>query len=182
MPWTDPKSWADGDQVTAALMNTYARDNMKMYGGSDRPSVYVIQNATTSVNSGLLAGTNALFGFEFWDYGNFHSTSSNTDRLTVPSGMSGYYAIAGGVTWAANITGIRSIGLNQSNRTSGCGVGKLAVSTAGQTTRLSASYVSWLDDSEYVTMGLTQTSGGALTTSGTETTWLSMIWLGRSLY
>ena len=51
------------------------------------------------------------WGSETYDTDAFHSTSTNTERLTVPSGKSGYYLISAQVTWSTNSTGYRISGI-----------------------------------------------------------------------
>jgi hypothetical protein len=47
------------------------------------------------------AGGNQLITWnqELFDVGGYHSTSSNTDRITIPSGKAGYYLINGAITF-----------------------------------------------------------------------------------
>ena len=47
------------------------------------------------------------FNSERYDTANFHDTSSNTSRLTVPT--AGLYHIGGAIVWAASATGFRQL-------------------------------------------------------------------------
>lgn len=47
------------------------------------------------------------FDTETYDTDGFHSTSSNTDRITIPTGKGGYYFVWGIVQYATNGTGTR---------------------------------------------------------------------------
>ena len=49
------------------------------------------------------------FDTERVDVGAMHDTSSNTGRLTVPSGGGGFYAIGGQIEFASNSTGRRGV-------------------------------------------------------------------------
>src|SRR4029453_15505779 len=45
------------------------------------------------------------FDSETYDTDGFHSTSTNTTRLTVPAGLDGYYLVGGGAQWAPDAQG-----------------------------------------------------------------------------
>lgn len=107
MPFTTPKTWAVGDVLTAADLNAYVRDNIKWLG-TDKPHCRVRNSANISHTSS--GNYQALtFDTERIDVGAMHDTSSNTSRLTVPSGGGGFYAIGGQIEFAANSTGRRGI-------------------------------------------------------------------------
>ena len=107
MPFTTPKTWAVGDVLTAADLNAYVRDNIKWLG-TDKPHCRVRNSANISHTSS--GNYQALtFDTERIDVGAMHDTSSNTSRLTVPSGGGGFYAIGGQIDFAANSTGRRGI-------------------------------------------------------------------------
>jgi hypothetical protein len=58
-------------------------------GASTAAGVWVYSTAATSCASG--AWTTITFNSEIYDTDSFHSTSTNTSRLTVPAGMAGKY-------------------------------------------------------------------------------------------
>lgn len=92
MTFTTPKTWAVGDVLTAADMNTYVRSNAAWLG-TDKPSARVYHNTTQSIASGSY--TALVFNSELYDGAGMHSTVSNTGRLTVPAGAGGVYSIGG---------------------------------------------------------------------------------------
>lgn len=105
MPWTAPKTYAVGDVLTAADLNTYQRDNIKWLG-TDKPHCRVRNTANISHTSS--GSYQALtFNSERVDVGSMHDTSSNTGRITIPSGGGGLYLIGGCIEFAANATGLR---------------------------------------------------------------------------
>lgn len=53
--------------------------------------------------------TIATFDTENYDTDGFHSTSSNTGRITIPAGKGGKYLLTASFTWAANATGVREV-------------------------------------------------------------------------
>lgn len=117
----------------------------------------VYNSANISITSGALQ--ELTFNSERWDTSAFHSTVSNTDRLTVPAAHGGIYVIAGHVAFAASGVGDRQIEILLNGTTS------LAVSRvpppSGQG-RMSITTVVELSDADYITLRVLQTSGGAL--------------------
>ena len=63
------------------------------------------QTIATATNTALTWDT------EDFDTDGFHSTSSNTSRITIPSGKGGYYLFTGTVAWDDNATGFREVTL-----------------------------------------------------------------------
>jgi len=48
---------------------------------------------------GAGASTLITWNQELFDVGGYHSTSSNTDRITIPSGKAGYYLVNAAIEW-----------------------------------------------------------------------------------
>ncbi len=124
----------------------------------------VYNSAAESI--GGAAWTPLTFNSEWWDThdaasSTFHSTSSNTGRLTIPAGRGGYYLIGASVEFAADPTGIRGLRLVHS-------VGATVIATSledATPTGVHALTIStlWsLAAAEYVTCEVYQNSGGAL--------------------
>lgn len=78
-------------------------------GGSIGVSLY--HSTTQSVNSST--DTKLEFNTEHFDTHGFHSTVSNTTRITIPSGLAGKYLIGGSVIWDGNTTGTRFLGIRK---------------------------------------------------------------------
>ena len=65
-----------------------------------------------SVSAANNTSTAMTFDSELFDTDGFHSTSSNTTRITIPTGKSGYYLVTGMIVFlAGSSTGMRSINL-----------------------------------------------------------------------
>jgi hypothetical protein len=64
-----------------------------------------IRTTNQSIASGATP-TDILFPAEDYDTDGFHSTSSNTDRVIIPSPFDGKYQIIGNVQMASNTTGV----------------------------------------------------------------------------
>lgn len=100
---------------------------------------------------------------EVWDTDNFHSTASNTSRMTIPAGLGGKYRATAGTAFDAGGTGDRYIAI----RVNG------AVLTGGSTVDVRAPHASLTADrsgsldvdvvaGDYVELYVYQDSGGAL--------------------
>ena len=97
--WTHSGKLVYEDTVTStSTFSSTGQDATKVYDAA----------AQTIGNASLTALT---FGTESYDRTAMHSTSTNTNRLTIPSGAAGIYAITGQVTFVADATGYRSIAL-----------------------------------------------------------------------
>ena len=110
-----------GDIIYASAANTPARlgigstdQVLKVSGGipawgstpvSTLAGCLVRNSADISVSNATVTTLN--FDTEVFDTDGFHSTSTNTSRLTVPSGKAGYYWIWNQIAIATNSTGRR---------------------------------------------------------------------------
>ena len=66
----------------------------------------------SNVSTGQITASNntttvITFDTEAYDTDNFHSTSSNTSRMTIPAGKSGKYLCTGKFRWFTNTSGVR---------------------------------------------------------------------------
>lgn len=55
MAWTAPRTWAAGEEVTASLLNTHVRDNLKAIGDAAASYTPTLTNAT--VGNGTITGS-----------------------------------------------------------------------------------------------------------------------------
>ena len=144
--------------------------------GSSFSGVLVYQSAGQSMSNAT--ATVITFNSETYDTDAFHSTSSNTSRLTVPAGKAGYYLIYGQLAYPGNATGQRQaeILINASG-----GYQKNVSLNAGSSYIATPSFstVLPLAVADYVELGGYQDSGGALTNqNGLQYTFLGMTYLG----
>ena len=112
---------------------------------------------------------------ESWDLDGaatgFHSTSSNTSRITVPTGLAGIYWITGACSFPANATGnVRMIGIRLN-----AGTTYYAISdpwyngpTSSQIVESSVSALAKLAAADYVELITNQDSGAAMNISGPD--------------
>jgi hypothetical protein len=146
--------------------------------GTTFSGVSLYKSANQSLTSG--AGTNATFDTELFDTDAFHSTSSNTDRITIPTGKNGYYLLTGRANFAASATGIR-IGMIRKN----AGATQLARHTMKSVTAaadavLTVNTVVNLVATDYVVFECYQDGTGSLNLQGggEQYTTFSAVYLG----
>lgn len=101
------------------------------------------------------------FGIEEFDTDGFHSTSTNTDRLTVPTGLAGVYIVTYTLYFAAAASGVSSAWVTKNALSSrwACSQQKND-STHGVS--VTSSDIMPLAENDYLRLQVYQTSGGAL--------------------
>lgn len=107
-------------------------------------------------NSTLTAIT---FANENFDTDNFHSTSSNTQRITIPTGKSGYYQVNGSVRWDTNTTGSRSVYVYKN----GSDVGSNYCTPSAVNPSNALSLILYLVAGDYIELSVFQNSGATRT-------------------
>ena len=114
--------------------------------------------------------TAITFDTESYDTDTFHSTSSNTSRITIPSGKAGKYLLHGTIGYGAGSNGstLRSAAIYKNGAAAKYNVVTLGVGNddAG---RLSFACTLDLAVADYVELYFYQASGGNLVLEGTET-------------
>jgi hypothetical protein len=135
--------------------------------------------ADTTVATGFTA---ILFDNEFFDTDGFHSTSSNTSRMTVPTGKAGKYLITGGFRFES-FSGDRLAQLRLNGTTPLCRQDYNSSSTGG-TVNLNLSRIVNLAVGDYIELVAYQNSGATQSLLGTtslgnyEGPFLDMVLLG----
>jgi hypothetical protein len=103
------------------------------------------------------------FDTERFDTSDFHSTSSQTSRLTIPAGGAGKYLIGCSLQWAGHATGDRGVEIMLGGTTSLARQRQPAANaTAGKETTVVTAYS--LAATNYVECNAFQDSGGSLNT------------------
>jgi hypothetical protein len=163
-------------------MNTYQRDNLDWLKAALTTSGITSDSALSklkgalygvrairSTNQSISDSTDTSVQFsatDAFDSDAFHDTSTNNQRITIPSGGGGYYLLGGGITFDASSAGIRTVYL-EVNGTAGGGT-LITGSRSRQTATSSGEYsdtvmaLYQLAAGDYVAMTVRQTSGGAL--------------------
>ena len=138
--------------------------------------VLVYQSAGQSMSNAT--STVITFNSETYDTDAFHSTSSNTSRLTVPAGKAGYYLIFGQLAYPGNATGQRQAEI-LINASGGYAKNVQLNNGSSYITTPSFSTVLNLAVADYVELGGYQDSGIALTNQhGLQYTFFGMTYLG----
>jgi hypothetical protein len=110
--------------------------------------------------------TALTFDTEDFDTDSYHSTSSNTSRITIPSGKAGKYLINAVIGWEANSTGTRGMAFYKNGALV---TYPMQYPTASVETWYNGSMILNLAVSDYVEVYVFQSSGGNLNAKGTAT-------------
>jgi hypothetical protein len=98
MAYTTPITFVAAAVLTAAQLNTNLRDNIA-WMATDSPTCRVYNSAALSIVSG--SSVALTFNSERFDNAAMHSTSTNTGRITIPTGGGGKYLIGCVIEWNA---------------------------------------------------------------------------------
>ena len=136
--------------------------------------VRVYKSSAQSISNSTV--TDLTFDSETFDTDAFHSTSSNTDRLTVPAGKAGKYLVIAKMSFNGGVNGIRQVFIYKNTT-------EIEVLTWQNTSNSNAdmclSTIVDLAVADYVKMVCWQNNGGALNAnSGSAYTAFSMEYLG----
>jgi hypothetical protein len=106
MPWTAPRTWTIGENVTKAILDTHIRDNelflRAFHGGRMWQSAALSHTAN---------GANQLITWDTTDYDVDSFNVLASEWFIVPTGFAGYYRISAHARWAGNATGVRRLRL-----------------------------------------------------------------------
>jgi len=106
--------------------------------------------------------TDLNFDTEDFDTDAYHSTSTNTNRITIPAGKSGYFVVTARIGYNNNRTGTR-VGWLLKNGSTYLSSTFVQPNSSDPTTVTTATVVS-LVATDYITMNAYQSSGGSLST------------------
>ena len=108
--------------------------------------------------------TALTFDSETFDTDGFHSTSTNTSRITIPSGKAGKYLVQWQAVWASNGTGSRNTRLlkNAGGTHQAYGIWSMPLTGAGDITVHTNTAIVDLIVGDYLELNIGQGSGGNL--------------------
>lgn len=144
------------------------------------PSVRVTNSANQSIanNDDEVVVT---FDTELWDDYGFHSTTSNTSRLTVPLGYAGTYLIVANAQFEAAAAGQRIYSICY-NGALGQPIAQVQSTNNTAANRMASQVTTiyQLDEDDYVEFRVYQNSGGALDIRAVDywSPLFHMIWMG----
>jgi hypothetical protein len=120
------------------------------------------------------------FNAEDYDTDAFHSTSTNTTRFTVPTGLAGKYLVTASLSYAANATGIRACYINRnSNGTITTFAGNIYDNVGSiLSTTVSASAIVDLAEADFIEIEAYQNSGAALNVLSGRSSFCALAYLG----
>lgn len=128
MAFTTPATATAGTALTAAWLNTYVRDNMAWIA-TDSPACRVYNNAAESIANNSI--TLVTYNSERYDNAAMHSTSSNTGRITIPTGGGGKYIVGVQHAWDTDTTASRRAATIRQNGTTLVASQQVEASTLG---------------------------------------------------
>ena len=144
--------------------------------GSSFVGVRVYQSASQSLSNATF--TTITFGSENFDTDAFHSTVSNTSRLTVPTGKAGKYYVYAQLAYNGNSTGQRQAEITVNGSGGYAKTVELNNGSSYITTPITSTVIT-LAVGDYVELGGYQDSGTTLTNQdGSGYTWFGMTYLG----
>ena len=166
------------DQILVADSSTATGLKWATPAGASFVGVRCYRSAVQSIPNATV--TAMLWDVENYDTSGFHSTSTNTDRITIPSGEAGYYLITGNVNWATNATGFRNGTFRVNNNAAiiGAVVYIQPYNIAGTENSMEMTTVFYLNVGDYVTFNVYQDSGGNLNTGSTQRDYINVTKLG----
>lgn len=134
-------------------------------------------SAAISVGNG--AGQKLTFDSELFDSNSFHSTVTNTGRLTVPAGGAGVYLVTAQIDWASSTSGIRAMNILLNNGNNIANLGNI-YNTTGGTAPMGLVAIYKFADADFIELAVFQNSGGALNVAGTanQSPYFGMVRIG----
>lgn len=173
MGWTSVHTWASGEIDTAALMNAQVRDNMTFLWTAHAARVYRTANQSITTTTLTLITWDA----EDFDSDTIHSITTNTSRLTVPSGLAGVWSFHAQIEFQANASGLRELHLVKNGSTD-IAVATIAATSSGVCS-IDLQSLAQLAVTDYVEVKVQQTSGSTLTVDlGISKSFFECVWIG----
>jgi hypothetical protein len=170
-----PARLAVGTNGQVLTADSTAATGLKWATASSTPTFvgcHLYKSSTQSINNAT--DTALTWDSEQFDTDTFHSTSTNTSRITIPAGKAGKYLFLGRINWTTNATGAREFKLFKNGVEQLWNPAALAATQTGN--QWSTIYDAAVND--YFEAYVYQTSGGALTTIGGTSSEFSCQYLG----
>jgi len=168
--------WEGGQLYFTSTSASIFFDYFQSGGSTAFVGCRVTQSPTASQAIANNTGTDITFNSESFDTDGFHDTSTNTARITIPTGKGGKYAINAHVEWASNAVSTRNIYIYKNNTSSLASQFQSAqASDMGMEVNTLANLVA----GDYITLQVYQSSGGSLNVNKSDNTgYFSVTYLG----
>jgi len=121
---------------------------------------------STTVSAANATLTTMTFDSELFDTDAYHSTATNTGRITIPAGKAGYYLLYGQITFLASSTGMRQASLHKNGSANELTIDGLPNSASSVNDNPEVTSIQYLAVADYIEIKGYQTSGGALNMRG----------------
>jgi hypothetical protein len=156
---------SNGQVLTA---DSTAATGMKWAAAGGGTAVGCLLYNSSNFTISTATDTLLTFNTEVFDTDGFHSTVSNTSRITIPSGKAGKYMIIAWGQYSNNATGYRQMEVIRNSRTGTPNrVGNMSiVGTSAGGGAMSISGIADLSVGDYLEINTYQNSGGNLTFYG----------------
>ncbi len=166
-------TFAAGQRWRAADVNSQVRDAVTF--AFTAKSCRATSAAATSIAN--TTWTSLTFTSESFDTDGWHSTSTNTDRIT--PNLPGIYRVEVSAAFAVNATGMRGLRIMKNGSTEVGGVQRAASPAGTMSLMYAATTINANGSTDYFVAQAYQGSGGALAleTSATATTFI-VTWIG----
>jgi hypothetical protein len=133
-------------------------------GASAYTGAKVILTASQSISNNV--DTVILWPAEVWDTSAIHDNTTNTGRLTVPTGKTGYWELNVNLTWAATATGAKTSYVYKNGTGAELAYSFVTYTSAASLISVSYTYQYYLTAGDYIHVVVAQNSGGALNLQG----------------
>jgi hypothetical protein len=150
----------NGQVLTADSTATTGLKWAAAASGSTFSGCSLYQSTGQSISSATQ--TDLTFNSELFDTDAYHSTSTNTARITIPAGKGGFFLVTARVAFASNSTGTRGLWIRKNGNEIAFADSE-PVST-GDLTTVQLSHIMDLAAGDFITMNAYQVSGTTLNT------------------
>ena len=170
-----PRTWAVGELLTAAKLNTDLRDGINFL--LNPPRALITDPTPTSISGSTM--TTLSWGSEEYDNDGGHSTSSNTSRYTVQT--AGRYEYLANINWTQTGAGNREVYVRKNGTTDLRIAYTNNPSTGTWTSTIQCHGDSLLVAGDYLEVRLFQnTVNTASVSNGADRTFFKVAWIGTT--
>ena len=118
-----------------------------------------VNNTSATLSVPNITATAIIFAQENFDTDAYHSTVSNTSRLTIPAGKDGYYQVNGSVRWDNNTSASRDLYIYKN----GAEYVRSSLTPSAQYPTQNVTAIMYLVATDYIELFCYQASGGTRT-------------------